>query len=76
MARLYREANAEVSHAVTRALGTMLGDRLYYAMLEGRIEKREIRSLFFDPFDDDGEALATYLYLVARTRDVQVPERL
>jgi hypothetical protein len=54
----------------------MLGDKLYYAMLDGRLEKREIRALFFDPFDDEGEALATYLYLVARTRDVQVPERL
>jgi len=75
LARIYR-SDAETFNAVTHVLGYMLGDKLYYAMLDGRLEKREIRSLFFDPFDDEGEALASYLYLVARTRDVQVPERL
>jgi hypothetical protein len=75
LARIYR-SDAETFNAVTHLLGYVLGDKLYYAMLEGRLEKREIRSLFFDPFEDEGEALATYLYLVARTREVQVPERL
>lgn len=75
LARIYR-SDAETFNAVTHVLGYMLGDKLYYAMLDGRVEKREIRALFFDPLEDEGEALATYLYLVARTRDVQVPERL
>ena len=62
-------------NAVTHALGYRLGDKLYYALIGGEIQKTEIRELFFDSLDGDGDALASYLYWAARTRDVVLPER-
>ena len=75
LARIY-EGDADMFNAVTHVLGYRLGDRLYYALVRGHIDKPELRSLFFDPFEDEGAAFATYLYLIGRLRGVEVPERL
>jgi uncharacterized iron-regulated protein len=74
MSEVY-ECDAEMFNAVTHALGYQLGDKLYYALIDGSLEKSEIRPLFFDRFDEEGSTLATYLQLAARTRDVRIPDR-
>ncbi len=74
LARIY-ETSADLFNAVTHVLGYRLGDKLYYALVRGQMTKDEIRALFFDPWDEEGEALTTFLYLTMRTRDVVVPER-
>src|SRR5581483_10508504 len=73
--RLYTLRDPERFSAVTRALGQVLGDKLYYALLAEKISKDEIRSLFFDPFDDQGAALHTYLYLVGKVGRTRIPVR-
>jgi uncharacterized iron-regulated protein len=66
---------ADLFNAVTHVIGYRLGERLYYALVQGLIDKRTVRTLFFDRFDDEGEALATYLQLILSTRQVRIPER-
>ena len=61
--------------AVTRVLGQVLGEKLYYALLRGRIGKGEIRALFFDPFEEEGAALHTYLYLIGKVGRTRIPVR-
>ncbi len=73
--RLYTLRDPERFHAVTRVLGQVLGDKLYYALLRGRIGKAEVRSLFFDPFEEEGAALHTYLYLTGKVGRTRIPLR-
>jgi hypothetical protein len=65
----------ELFNAVTHALGYMLGEKLYYALRDGLLHKRELRDLFLDPFADEGAPFLVYLDLVTRTRGVLLPER-
>lgn len=52
------------------ALGYMLGDRLFDALVQGHAQKEEIRRLFRRSFDRPGEPLSEYLYLVRRLQHV------
>jgi hypothetical protein len=63
-------------NAVTHILGYRLGDRLYYGLTSGQVRKAEVRQLFLERFEEDGSALATYIYLIGRTAKVKVPERM
>jgi hypothetical protein len=71
----YALRDVELWGAVTRTLGQILGDKLYYAMLRGRIAKSEIRELFFDLFEEEGAAFQMYLYLVGKVGRTRVPVR-
>jgi hypothetical protein len=73
--RIYGLADADLFNAVTHTLGYILGDKLYYALVRGRIRKAEVRDLFLDPLDEAGAAFHTYLYLAARLDPVRVPRR-
>lgn len=75
MSEVY-ECDADMFNAVTHILGYRLGDRLYYGLVSGELTKQEIRQRFFDTFEEEGSALATYLYLIATTANVKLPERL
>lgn len=70
------ESDARTFDAITHLLGYRMGERLYYGLVGGHIDKKTIRDLFFDRFEDEGAALTTYLYLATRIREVQTPERL
>ena len=70
------ECDAEMFNAITHIIGYQLGDRLYYGLVDGVLDKAEIRELFFDCFEEDGAAFSTYLYFFARTSHIEVPERL
>jgi hypothetical protein len=73
--KLYTLADADLFNAVTHTLGYILGDKLYYALVRGRIRKSEVRELFLDPLDEEGAAFHTYLYLASRLDRVRVPRR-
>ena len=60
---------------VTHALGYILGEKLFYAMVAGKISKTFLRELYQDPFTRSGRARARYFELVELMRDVAVPER-
>jgi hypothetical protein len=62
--------------SVTHALGYMLGDRLYYGMMERRITRPHIRRLFYDPWRRRGEPFSVYIDLVRRLRHVKIPKRM
>ncbi|MDP2599350.1 MAG: ChaN family lipoprotein [Deltaproteobacteria bacterium] len=61
---------------VTHALGYMLGDRLYYALLEGVVTKSEIRHLFYDPWKGFGKPFQVYWTVLTKIRDVIIPKRM
>lgn len=62
--------------AVTHALGYMLGDRLYYGMMQGVISRRQIRKLYFDQWKEAGEPFKAYIELVRMLRRVKIPKRM
>jgi hypothetical protein len=62
--------------AVTHALGYMLGDRLYYGLLAGAIDKGRIRELFCDPWPEEGEPVEVYFGLHSRLKKVKIPKRM
>ncbi len=63
-------------NAAAHMLGYILGDRLYYGLMEGTIPKKLIRKLYVSPLDGEGEAVATYLELSELVRDVKMPRRI
>lgn len=60
---------------VTHALGYILGEKLFYGMVAGKVSKSFLRELYQDPFTRSGRARARYFELVELVRDVAVPER-
>ncbi len=73
--RFYRGQN-DLFFGVTHGLGYMLGDRLYYALLEERITKEEIRKVFGDPMKEKGEPFNLYKRLLRKIRGVRIPKRV
>lgn len=69
-------ASSRVLDAVAHALGYMLGDRLYYALVRGNIKRSEARALFIDPLATRGAAVRAYFVYAARMAGVQVPRRV
>ncbi len=65
-----------VFNAAAHILGYMLGDRLYYGITSGAIDKKVIRDLFLAPLDDPGKALGTYLELSIKVSSVKIPRRI
>jgi len=56
---------------ISHALGYILGDKLYEGILQGIINRSEIRELFLDPFDVKNEPLNKYLYLIRSVQNVK-----
>ncbi|MBI4224427.1 MAG: ChaN family lipoprotein, partial [Deltaproteobacteria bacterium] len=50
--------------ALTHALGYILGDKLYYALLKGVMTKAGLRHLFYDPWKGDGKPFQVYWTLI------------
>ncbi len=70
------ECDQNTFDAVTHVIGYRLGESVYYALVEGHVLKHEVRNLFFADFANEGEALATYFYLLRKTIHIKTPERL
>lgn len=62
--------------ALSHALGYMLGEILFHAMVEGKLKKRQILKLFSDPFAGEGEPFAVYMGLLKRFGSTALPHRL
>lgn len=62
--------------AVTHALGYILGDKLYYALLEGLITKSDLRYLYYDPWKGHGRPFQNYWNLLVKTKDARIPTRM
>lgn len=75
MRGVYGVADADLFNAVTHLLGYILGDRLYYGMLRGKTTKAELRQIFFDPLDEEGDVFHVYFYLSSKVASVRVPRR-
>ncbi len=69
------EGDAQLFNAVTHALGYILGDHLYYALVRGVLTKEDAKRLYAEPFEDEGAALMLYFELAARVRKVRIPPR-
>ncbi len=74
MPALYR-CDATMFNMLTHVIGYLLGEKLYYALVQGLLAKKVIHDMFFDTLEEEGTALATYLYLQARTAAVRLPEQ-
>ncbi|MFH1874563.1 MAG: ChaN family lipoprotein [Pseudomonadota bacterium] len=72
---IYRQP-MELFLATTHALGYMLGDRLYYAMVDHVVTKAAIKAMFFDPWLESGEPYETYMKLVKKLKGVKIPKRM
>ena len=74
LAKVFRAA-PPVFNAVTHMLGYILGDKLYYALSRGRVDRSAIRNLYFEPMEDEGAALLLYLEWANRVRRIRTPKR-
>src|SRR3989338_922816 len=61
---------------VTHGLGYMLGDHLYYGLLDGHLTKTDIRHLFFDPWKGYGKPFQTYWTFITKTQNTKIPKRM
>ena len=62
--------------SITHALGYMLGDRLYYGMMNGIVKKPQIRRLYMNPWAEEGEPVEVYMDLMRRLKKVRIPKRM
>jgi len=67
------EEDAALGYGVSRALGFIMGDKLYRAYMDGMLGKDEIRELFTDPLAPPGRALERYLELRRFLKAVKKP---
>lgn len=74
--RQFFRSQHDLFFGVTHGLGYMLGDRLYYAMLDNRVSKDEIRELYRDPMKEDGSPFELYRKWTRRLRGVKIPRRV
>jgi hypothetical protein len=68
--------NMEIFLSTTHALGYMLGDKLYYGMLDHHISRVDIKALFFDPWSEPAEPLLAYMRLIKKLKGVKIPKRM
>jgi len=62
--------------SLTHALGYMLGDRLYYGLMNGKIKKADIKHLFMDPWEDEGAPVEAYMKTFRKVKGVRIPKRM
>lgn len=74
--RKFFKSHPDLFFGVTHGLGYMLGDYLYYSLLDGKTSKEEIKALFFDPMKEEGKPYETYRRLVRKIRGVRIPKRV
>lgn len=56
---------------VAHALGYMLGDKMYYALMSKEVSKEEMRRLFRERLYRDGRAFELYMHYAARMKAVR-----
>lgn len=66
----------ELFWAVSRALGYMLGEVLYYALIQGDLKKAEIRKLFSRSYHPQQSPWQIYQDLQKQFRTLKLPQRM
>ena len=61
--------------AVTHALGYMLGDLMYYGLLEKKLTRNDLRELYTDAWREEGEHYCIYWELKRKLAKVKIPKR-
>ena len=74
--KIVKVLRSDLFFAVTHALGYMLGDKLFYAMMSERMAKEELKRLFYDRWKNDGEPVLEYYNLQKRLRHIKIPKRM
>lgn len=69
------ESGPDLFNKITHIIGYQLGDKLFYALMAGSIQKNHVRELFFEHFEEEGTALTTFLHWVLQVPDIRIPER-
>lgn len=72
----YFKMKPKIFLGVTHGLGYMLGDKLYYGLLAKRINKQEIRDLFYASLQEEREPLRIYRRLLKKLKGVKIPKRV
>lgn len=62
--------------AATHSLGYILGEKIYYALMENLIHKSDIRHLFYDPWKGYGKPFQTYWTWLVKTQAAKLPRRM
>lgn len=62
----------ELMAGITSSLGHSTGERIYQAMIQGRLPKKRVRDLFFHSFSGSPPAQETYLNLVKELRKMHL----
>jgi hypothetical protein len=70
---LARMLDGRTLNAAAHHLGYRLGDKLYHAVLAGRIGKGEVHALFHESFETQGVAFSKVIGLERRVRAIRVP---
>lgn len=71
----FHQDEATLASAV-KALGYLLGEKLYYALVRGQVSRSEVRELFEQPLSGESEAASTYFHWVARVGKTRIPKRI
>lgn len=66
----------EIFYILYHKLGYILGELLYYGLLDGKFKRKEIKSLYEMNFEESGKAPELYLNLIKRLKNVKIPKRL
>lgn len=61
---------------VSHALGYMLGEILYHAMMQGLFSKVQARKLFKNPFAKEGDPFAVYSDLLEKYGNIPLPHHM
>ncbi|MCU0664182.1 MAG: ChaN family lipoprotein [Myxococcota bacterium] len=69
-------ADPAVFVAAAHMLGYILGDKMYYGLVSGQVQKSLVRELFLCPLDAPYQALEYYLEFSAMLMDVTIPQRI
>lgn len=68
--------SADVFTLLSRAIGFDFGDQLYFAFMEGRLNKDDLRGLYTSPFDEEGAPAEQYQALARRLRGLKRPMQI
>ena len=62
--------------AVTHAIGYMLGEKIYYGLIDGVVDKKTIRRFFRDPWSEEDDPFHVYSALKTKLAKVKIPRRM
>ncbi|MBW2590750.1 MAG: hypothetical protein JRD71_08565, partial [Deltaproteobacteria bacterium] len=73
---LQYNSQSAVTRMFSTQLGYILGNKLYYALKNGKFSLRRVQGYFLDPFDEPTEAFNCYLEISNRVKKVKDVSRL